>query len=285
MASKGPKTGAAKPAATKNAAAPSKPVSKPAATQPTATKPAEAPAKPAPVAATVAKAEAPAPAPAKPEMPAPVAKPEPVAKAEPAPAPAAKPVPEVKPVAAAATAPKTAEVKSVKKPTVNQTKATPAPRTAATAKKETSIMETTIENNVNRAQAMIADMNDRAKSAMERNAKLVEEFNDFNKGNIEAVVESGRIAAKGIETMGQDAAEYSRKSFEQATAALKGLSQVKSPADFFKLQNDYVRQSFDAMVAETSKNTEAMMKLANDVAQPISNRFAVAAEKVKKVAA
>ena len=40
----------------------------------------------------------------------------------------------------------------------------------------------------------------------------------------------------------------------------------------------------DAMVAETSKSTELMLKLANDVAQPISNRVALAAEKVRAAA-
>ena len=155
----------------------------------------------------------------------------------------------------------------------------------APIKKEARPMEATIENNVNRGQAMFTEMNDRAKLAIEKNAKIVEEMNDIAKGNIEAVVESTRIAAKGIETMGQEAADYGRRSFEQATAAMRNLAAVKSPADFFKMHNDYVRQSFDAMGAETSKNTEAMIKLASDAAQPISNRFAVAAERVKSVAA
>jgi hypothetical protein len=38
------------------------------------------------------------------------------------------------------------------------------------------------------------------------------------------------------------------------------------------------------MVAQTSRGTEATLKLAGDVAQPISNRVAVAAEKMKVVA-
>ena len=81
--------------------------------------------------------------------------------------------------------------------------------------------------------------------------------------------------------MGQDAAEYGRKHFEGATAALKSLSSVKTPSDFFKLQSDYVRSAFDSIVAETSKNTESLVKLAGEVAQPISNRVALAAEKIK----
>src|SRR3546814_7170974 len=99
----------------------------------------------------------------------------------------------------------------------------------------------------------------------------------FAKGNIEAIVESSKIAAKGFEALGQDSAEYGRKSFEDATATLKQFAAVKSPAEFFKLQSDYVRSAFDAVVAETSKKTEAVLKLAGDVAQPLSNRAAVAA--------
>lgn len=155
-----------------------------------------------------------------------------------------------------------------------------APQMAETATKGTDIMETTIE----KTQAFFADFNDRAKAAVEKNTKLAGEFTDFAKGNVEAFVESGKIAAKGFEALGQEAAEYSRKSFENATATLKSLAAVKTPADFFKLQSDYVRSAFDSMVAETSKNTEAMIKLAGDAAQPVSNRFAVAVDKVKAAA-
>jgi phasin family protein len=149
---------------------------------------------------------------------------------------------------------------------------------------ETSTMATNFENNTVKAQALFADWNDRTKTAVEKSTKLVEEANEFAKGNVEALVESSRIAAKGFETLGQEAAEYSRKSFESATAAMKTLATVKSPTEFFKLQSDFVRGAFDSYVAEASKNTEAVLKLAGDAAQPLSNRFAVAAEKVKTVA-
>ncbi|AQR74138.1 phasin family protein [Sphingomonas sp. LM7] len=154
--------------------------------------------------------------------------------------------------------------------------------------KETTTMATNFENTATagtaKAQALFADFNDRTKAAVEKSTKLVEDANEFAKGNLEAVVESGRIAAKGFETLGQEAAEYGRKSFESATAAMKTFATVKSPADFFKLQSDFVRGAFDAYVAEASKNTEAVIKLAGDAAQPLSNRFAVAAEKVKTAA-
>ena len=152
------------------------------------------------------------------------------------------------------------------------------------ATKDTDIMQDTIKKTAAQAETLFAEANDRAKAAFDKGSKLFDELNDFAKGNVEAVVESSTIAAKGFEALGQDAADYSRKSFESATQAVKAFAGAKSPTEFFKLQSDYVRSAFDALVAETSKNAEAVLKLAGDVAQPLSNRAAVAVEKIKVAA-
>ena len=282
MASKGPKADAAAPAAKPRAkATPAKAKAEPAAASPVAVKaaPAAKPAsarKPVPAKTEVLSApkpdavavKAPAPEPVAATPPEPVAAPEPVAVTAP-PEPKAAPAPvAAEPVVAAPAVPAAPKIK---------TTSTPA------AKKEYFAM-TSVETMTEKSQAMIAEMNERAKTAMEKSAKIVEEMNDFAKGNVEAIVESGRITAKGLETLGQDAAEFSRKSFESATAALKSLSSVKSPAEFMKLHSDFTRQLFDSYVAETSKTTEAVLKLAGDAAQPISNRVAVATEKMKTAA-
>jgi phasin family protein len=68
------------------------------------------------------------------------------------------------------------------------------------------------------------------------------------------------------------------------TADVKELAAVKSPTDFFTAQSALLRKSFDAAVANASKNTEAMMKLANEVITPLSSRVTVAVEKVSKAA-
>lgn len=136
-----------------------------------------------------------------------------------------------------------------------------------------------------RFQAAFGDVNERAKVAVEKGTKLLEEATELTKGNVEAIVASSKIAAKGVETLGQDAAEFGRKSFEQASAALKGLAEAKSPTDFFRLQSDYAKSAFDSLVAESNKVSEAVIKLAGDVTQPLTNRYSVAAERVKSLAA
>jgi phasin family protein len=298
MANNGPKTGTpartpakptskpvAKPEIAQAAKATITPVTKMAAPESVA-KP-FAPAKPAPASAAPVKAAAPVQvaSPVKAAAPAEVAAPVKAVAPVEAPAPALPVTPVeppvlVQPAAAKAPEPVIQKVAEVAVKTPEKPKPAAAVQVAI-MQKEMNTMESSIKNAADKTQAYFAEANDRAKAAMEKSAKAFEDINEFGKGNIEAFVESGKIAAKGIESLGQEAAEYSRKQFEGATAALKNLSSVKSPTDFFKLQSDYVRQSFDAIVAQASKNTEAMLKLAGEVAQPISNRVAVAVEKVK----
>ena len=160
-----------------------------------------------------------------------------------------------------------------------------AAETATPAPEERTMIHTNdaTEATTDKAQALFADMNARTKAAMEKSAKTVEEMTDLAKGNVEALVEASRIAAKGLESIGHDAADFGRRNFENATATMKTLASVKSPTEFFKLQSDFFRSTFDSLVAETSKNTEAMLKLASDAAQPLSNRVALATDKFKVV--
>jgi phasin family protein len=62
------------------------------------------------------------------------------------------------------------------------------------------------------------------------------------------------------------------------------MTTVKSPTEFIELQTKLVKKSFDTAVAQTSKNSEAFIKLAGDVFQPISNRVSVAVDSFKKAA-
>ncbi len=129
--------------------------------------------------------------------------------------------------------------------------------------------------------ANTTEFNEQAKGAMEKSAKMAEDFVAFGKGNIEALVESSKIAAKNVEALGQEAAEYAKTSFESATEAAKTLAAAKSPTEFMKLQGDYARTAFDTMIAEGSRSTERMLKMFGEFAQPISNRVAVATDKIK----
>jgi len=231
-----------------------------AATLETAPKPVAAPAVP-----VEAAPAATAPAPVKTKTVA--------AKAKPVQKKAAKP-------AAKKVAPKKAAAK-----TIASKPAKAAPKPAALATKGLKTMNDTVKKFADeaktRAEALTADFNEKAKEAFAKSSKLAEEAVEFNKANIEALVESGKIAAKGIETLGQEGVTFARKSFEDTTAALKGYTAVKTPADFFKLYAENSKKAFDAAVAQTSKTSELVVKLTNDSFAPISNRVSVITSKMK----
>lgn len=146
-------------------------------------------------------------------------------------------------------------------------------------------MNETIQSMNDQAQAdtkaAFAKAGEGATAAFGKGKQALEDMAQFGKGNVEAVIESSRIAMRGFETMGQDAAAYARKSFDATTAAFRSMAGVTSPTELFRIQGDYMRSTVDAAVAETSRSTESVLKLAGEIAQPIQNRVALAADKMK----
>jgi phasin family protein len=120
---------------------------------------------------------------------------------------------------------------------------------------------------------------DVAQNVAQRGQKVAEQFADLTRANVEAIVEAGRVAANGARTIGQDVVATSRDGIEQAADAIRSLAEAKSPTEYLQLQGDFARASFDRMVAETSKLTENMVKLAGEAFQPISNRASANAER------
>jgi phasin family protein len=137
----------------------------------------------------------------------------------------------------------------------------------------------------NRMQSAFNEMNEKSRTVMDKSARAFEELGELTKGNLEAVVESSKIAAKGFESLGQEAAEFGRRSFEKTSATMKNFAAIKTPAEFFQLQSELMSQVMDSFATEASKSSEKMLKLASDISQPISNRVSVVTEKMKSLAA
>jgi phasin family protein len=72
---------------------------------------------------------------------------------------------------------------------------------------------------------------------------------------------------------------------EQAADAIRSLAEAKSPTEYLQLQGEFARASFDRMVAESSKLTESMVKLAGEAFQPLSNRASANAERFNTLVA
>lgn len=133
-------------------------------------------------------------------------------------------------------------------------------------------------------QTAFSDLQEKTKAAYEKGTAAFGDYNDFAKGNVEALVEAGKILASGLQELTTTLVADSRSSFEAITAEVKELAASKTPTDFLKLQNDIAKKHFDEAVAAASKQTEALVKLANEAAAPITSRVSLAVEKIKTAA-
>lgn len=156
--------------------------------------------------------------------------------------------------------------------------------TAAKTEKTAETVKATAQNAIDQGKAAFEQAGVRAREVMDRSVKSIEEMNDFNRGNVEAFVQAGKTAAQGFEKLAQGAVAFSKKNLEEGTAAVKTLTAAKTPNEFFAASNEYAKSYFDSLVAEMSRVTETSMKLMGEVFEPLSNRAALAADKIKTVA-
>src|SRR3954470_666799 len=134
-------------------------------------------------------------------------------------------------------------------------------------------------------QTIFADANERSQELVKKSQKVAEELADLARANVEAVVEAGRVATEGARSIGQNVVAKQRDSFEQAADAIRSLAEAKSPTEYLQLQSDFARASFDRVVAESSKLTESLVKLAGEAFQPLSNRASANAERFNTLVA
>lgn len=184
-----------------------------------------------------------------------------------------------KPAAKKVVAKKTAAKKATPK------KAKPAAKTNPVIQiKDTIMAKANTTDFAKTAKEMAADVQARVKTAYAKTGELATEVTEFNKGNVEALVESGKILFAGVQELGREDVEAGKSAIETVTEDVKKMATVKTPTEFMQLQGELARRNFDAAIAFGSKRSEELVKLYNNAFAPISSRVSLAAEKVKKAA-
>jgi len=161
------------------------------------------------------------------------------------------------------------------------------PATAKVAKPvslKDKIMATKTKDFTETVKTAFAGAQAKAKEGYAKGSELVSEAVEFTKGNVEAVVESGKILAEGTKKLGETYVAEAKGAYETVNADLKSMSAVKSPVELVKLQGEIATRNFEQAIALTKKNSEAWMKLATEAFAPLQGRFTLAVEKVKKAA-
>ncbi|MGV4796006.1 phasin family protein [Rhizobium sp. F40D2] len=112
-------------------------------------------------------------------------------------------------------------------------------------------------------------------------------FDDANKKSKEAVDTALRTysdTTRGFQAIAAEAADYSKKSFQDAVTHFETLAGVKSFEAAFELQTNYVKTYFEGLVSETTKLGEMYADLAKSAYKPYEAPIAAAVAKTTRQA-
>ncbi len=112
--------------------------------------------------------------------------------------------------------------------------------------------------------------------------KSFEEFQTFGKDGFEAYVASSSALTKGFQAIAQEAADYSRKSFEKSTSAFEKLSAVKSIDKVVEAQQAFAKESYESFVAQMTKMNELYVSTAKEAFKPFEASLAAFGVKAPK---
>ena len=122
------------------------------------------------------------------------------------------------------------------------------------------------------------------KESVEKAMKTAEEMVSFSQGNMEALLKASQIFATGLQDISKHVAASTKHSSEEYVAFTKSLMGVKSVKEAVDLQSGFAKASVEKAVAETSKITDASVKLAEQAIAPLTARMTLAVEKFGKIA-
>ncbi len=103
--------------------------------------------------------------------------------------------------------------------------------------------------------------------------KNIEEVQQLGKDNMDATLKSVGAWSKSIQAIAIEMADYSKRMFEQGTAATEKLIGAKSLDKAVEVQSDYVKTSYEGFVAEATKLGELYTALAKEAYKPFEGQF------------
>lgn len=96
----------------------------------------------------------------------------------------------------------------------------------------------------------------------------------LGKDQMDAALKSFGSVSKGAQAIATELADYSKRSFEQGTAALEKLVGARSVEKAIEIQSEFVKTSYEALVAESTKLGELYSDLAKEAFKPYEGVFA-----------
>jgi hypothetical protein len=101
--------------------------------------------------------------------------------------------------------------------------------------------------------------------------KNFEDLQQVSKDNVDLAMKSMGAISKSSQAIAAEVADYSKKAFEDGTAALEKLFGVKSFEKAIELQTEFAKTSYEGFVAKASKIGEMYADLAKETYKPFES--------------
>ena len=101
--------------------------------------------------------------------------------------------------------------------------------------------------------------------------KNFEDFQKFGKDNVDVCMKQFGTVSKGWQAIATEFADYSKKSFEEGSAALEKLFGAKSLETAIEIQSDYAKTAYEGFVAGATRIGELCADLTKESYKPFES--------------
>lgn len=106
--------------------------------------------------------------------------------------------------------------------------------------------------------------------------KNFEDLQQVSKENVDTALQSMGALSKSAQAIAVEVADYSKKAFEDSSAAFEKMFGVKSFDKAIEVQTEYAKITYEGFVAKASKIGELYADLAKEAYKPFETMIAKA---------
>ena len=103
--------------------------------------------------------------------------------------------------------------------------------------------------------------------------KNFDEVQKFGKDNMDMAMKSFGAVSKSLQAIAVEVADYSKRSFEDSTAAMEKLFGAKTLEKAIEVQSDYFKTAYEGFVSEATKISELYKAFAREAFTPFTSNF------------
>ena len=101
--------------------------------------------------------------------------------------------------------------------------------------------------------------------------KNFDDIQKYGKDHVDSTMKAWGQVSKGVQAIATESADYSKKSFEEGSAALEKLFGAKSLEKAIEIQTAYAKTAYEGFVAQATKMGELYADLAKETYKPFES--------------